>query len=243
MAQIGIKLADGSFYAVMDDAASQRKKVVLSPARDDQEGAQIDILRRENDIDQFVGCLVLENLQSGRSADLELVIGIDGEGNLDAHVGDTGGEHFQSFSVSLDQLESPEHYALPDEADANALDISDAGPPENLEMPDIEMPDLDELDFDDSSEEVYTEDDLVHARPFDEVEDEEDAEDVLAPRPFNIVTLVALILITLSVLALGAYGIIRLLGARMLPELRAAMWLVPIVPRTIAPRMFPRGRV
>ncbi len=227
MAQIGIKLADGSFFPIMDDDAPRRRRVVLSPARDDQEGVQIDIILRDGETDQYVGCLVLEDLTVSENRDLELVLGLDGDGTLSAHAGDAGGEQYQSLAISLDQLDKPEHFSLPEDFDDRKPGVEDAGVPEDLEIPDIEMPDLDEVSFDDYESESDSESDSE----FFEEEDQEPGE--VERRPYNIAVLLAIILVSLSLLALGAYGVVRLLGARMLPELRAATWFIPAIPISI----------
>lgn len=259
MAQIGIKLADGTFYPLMDDGAPRRIRVLLSPARVEQRGVQIDIIRREDDRDQYAGCLVLEDLTIPESGDLELVLGLDREGTLDARVGDTTGERYQSLSVSLSHLDEQKQFSLPEDTDPFSLGVGEAGSPIDLEMPDVDMPDLDDLQFEDdldvsgvSYDEAPYEDatydgaDSVDDTPqyrettYDDTDqndtDEYDADEYDADeiddgaRRFNPVILVAIILITLSVIALGAYGVLRLLGASMLPELRATLVLLSGTP-------------
>ena len=116
MAQIGIKLADHSFYPVLDDDTPQRKRMVLTVARDGQESVQVDLIRRREDGDQSVGCLVLEELHDATGTELEFVLGVDGDGNVEARISDPSGDQFQSFSVQLDQLDVADAYSLPDVA-------------------------------------------------------------------------------------------------------------------------------
>lgn len=235
MAQIGIKLADGTFYPVMEDDAPRRVRVLLSPAQTGQNGVQIDIIRRDDAADQYVGCLVLENLELPEGEDLEFILGLDRENTLDARVGDASGEQFQSLSVSLSHLDDPVNYSLPDETGELSLGVGEAGMPEDLDlpgdMPDVAMPDLD--DFDDLDFQDEGSDDRESYAEESYGEDEYADEEYQEPRPYNPVILVAIILITLSVLALGAYGILRLLGAAMLPELRASSALLLLGTRPI----------
>jgi hypothetical protein len=50
--QIGIKIADGSFYAILDEGLAQRKRLVLTTVKDNQESVQIDLFRSsENSIE------------------------------------------------------------------------------------------------------------------------------------------------------------------------------------------------
>lgn len=267
MAQLGIKLADGTFYPVMEDAVPRRVRVLLSPAQADQTGAQIDILRRDGDVEQYAGCLVLEKLALPGAGDLELLMSLDAEGTLSARVGDGSGDNFQSLSVSLDHLDEPEHYALPEEGAQLPLGVGEPGEPEDLDLSGLDDSSLDDVSLDDSSLDGSSLDDsgleIDVAMPdlddvdlgdvdlgdpdleresfddsrndyFDDSDDDEFADeyDDVPPRQFNPVMLMAIILITLSILALGAYAILRLLGAEMLPELRAA-FLVPLFPAPV----------
>lgn len=145
MARIGIKLADGSFFPVLEDNQPARKRLVLSLARTGQTSAQIDIIRRDESLEQSIGCLVLQDLPDGGAADLEFVLGLDAEGTIDARVSDPTGEQYQSVAVSLSTLSNLESYSLPDTAEDEPL--TDIGGVDSLE--DISLPDLeDEVDFD-----------------------------------------------------------------------------------------------
>ncbi len=156
MSLIGIKLADGSFFPVIEHDVPQRKRVVLTVAREGQTGVQIDLLRRDGDIEQYVGCLVLDDLTEGSEAEIELVVGLDAERNVDARISDTRGEQYQSFSVNLDKIGAPESYSLPDGEASNFN--SDIGGVDTLE--DIGLPDIEEDLFDEpSSERAHTIDD------------------------------------------------------------------------------------
>ena len=269
VAQIGIKLADGSFYPVLAEETPQRKRTVLSVAQADQGCAQIDIIRREDEADQYVGCLVLEDLQPDEGQELTLIIGIDRENNLEARVDDAAGKHYQSFVVALDQLDSVEHYSLPDDTPSEGLDpdssgVFDIGSPEDvgdpdigmpdIDMPEIDMPDLDDVEFDHGTlddtvmDDTFMDDtvldDTVLDEPADDAtsygfEDDGDLDDEYPDeaesRPFSPLVLIALILIVLSVLALGAYGVVRLMGGELAPELRAVLPL--LLPVSVVPRL------
>ena len=43
--EIGIKLADGSFYSVLEQDFTGRKKLVVTTSRDNQDSVQIDLYR------------------------------------------------------------------------------------------------------------------------------------------------------------------------------------------------------
>lgn len=305
MAQIGIKLADGSFYPILDGDHAQRKRLTLTVASPGQAHAQIDILERGDDGDRFVGSLVLDDLGT-TDGELELVVGLNADNQLDAQITDHTGEQYQSLAADLDALEdagswsmdvddqigdigsvdslndidlpdldddadddlggldleaaldesdedfsmprydgddnSDDELALPEfDEDDGALDLSmdlddgdsDLAAPD-FSMPDIPMPgdgdeswdDADAADRDDESA------GLSYAAPdgspnaSDELSDPDDEEEV-EPRPFQPLVLAAIILISLSLIALGAFGLFSWLSTDPLPPLRAALATVP----------------
>ena len=68
--QIGIKLADGSFYPVLSESDLVRKKLVVTTVRDNQETVQIDLYRGEGQIAEeadYIGTLMIENIQPEKS--------------------------------------------------------------------------------------------------------------------------------------------------------------------------------
>lgn len=210
MAQIGIKLADHTFYPVIQDETPQRKRMVLSPAQEQQASIQVDLIRRSEDGDQSVGSLVLEDLQAGATSEFELVVGIDETGNVDAKVSDPTGEQFQSFSINLSQLNIDESFSIPE---ING-DGGDVGSVTSIG---------DELD-----------DDLTGGLEFDEFtadeelvrSDDEDDDMRTNVRPFSPLLLTAILLIALSLLALGAFGIFSWLKADSVPELRTTQLVI-----------------
>lgn len=233
--------------------------MTLTVAREGQSSAQIDILREDGELHQYVGCLVLEDLSPDSATELDLVIGLDDAGTVDARVSDSSGAQYQSLSVNLQTLDVGESYSLPDDDE-----LGDIGGVDSLE--DIDLPDVDEtgeddlagIDLDqaydaaghDDSAEDDTSPDLPDdlAMPevdlpdsefadtgydpgFDEAEDLEDDEEAeVEPRPFSALVLAAVLLIGLSLVALGAYAVFRWLQTDALPDLRAA-FLFPLAGR------------
>ena len=142
MALIGIKLADGTFYPVIESDQPQRKRMTLTVAREGQTSAQIDFLRKDGPFDQHVGSLVLQDLASDSAAELALEMGLAADGTIDARVADATGKQFQSFSVNVNTLEAGDSYSLPD------LDMDDL--PSDIsaveDMEDLPRPELDEAE-------------------------------------------------------------------------------------------------
>ena len=109
---IGIKIANGDFYPIVEENSTQKKRLVLTTVHDDQESVQIDFFRSisKSMLDaQYIGSLIVENLRprSQGEPSIEVVISSDQEGNIaaDAYDLDIGGEH-QTLNVSLATMDS-----------------------------------------------------------------------------------------------------------------------------------------
>ncbi len=117
--KIGIKIADGSFYPVLEDDFTGRMKLVLTTVRDNQETVQIDLYRGDSEKAEeadYVGSLVVENIPPAPKSDpeIEVLLGIDDNGNLEATASDILTGERQSLSASLESLESEDLYSIPD---------------------------------------------------------------------------------------------------------------------------------
>jgi nucleoid-associated protein YgaU len=102
--EIGIKLADGSFYSVLEEDFTGRKKLVVTTSRDNQDSVQIDLYRGSLEgAEAFIGSLMIENIQPApkREPEIELQLGLDSSGNLEAFASDPLTGEKQSLSVSL----------------------------------------------------------------------------------------------------------------------------------------------
>jgi Tfp pilus assembly protein FimV len=102
--EIGIKLADGSFYSVLEEDFTGRKKLVVTTSRDNQDSVQIDLYRgSEEGAEAFLGSLMLENITPGpkREPEIELQLGLDAQGNLQAVASDLMSGEKKSLSLSL----------------------------------------------------------------------------------------------------------------------------------------------
>ena len=109
--EIGIKLADGSFYSVLEQDFTGRKKLVVTTARDNQDSVQIDLYRGSGEgAEAFIGSLMIENIQPApkREPEIELQVGLDSRGNLEAVASDPLSGEQQSLSVSLPSLGTAE---------------------------------------------------------------------------------------------------------------------------------------
>ena len=131
---IGIKIADGSYYPILEEESTRRKRLVLTTVNDNQESVQIDLYKGRGTelLDaSYVGSLLIENITQGpkESSEIELKIGFDNEGNLNAEAGDLVSGQVESLSISMESLSESMTYDVPefslDDDDFNFDDLSD----------------------------------------------------------------------------------------------------------------------
>jgi hypothetical protein len=108
--QIGVKLADGSFYPVLEQKFTGRKKLVVTTAQNNQDTVQIDLFQgQEGQAEQagFIGSLIIENIQPAPSREpaIDLELDLDPQGNLNATAHDPQSGEMQTLTVSLPSLE------------------------------------------------------------------------------------------------------------------------------------------
>jgi len=108
---IGIKIANGEFYSIIEENSQVKKRLVLTTVHNKQQSVQIDLYRSSagSMADAFyVGSLVLENIKPRPKGEpsIELVIASDSSGNItaDAVDLDASGER-QTLNVSLKSME------------------------------------------------------------------------------------------------------------------------------------------
>jgi LysM repeat protein/tRNA-binding EMAP/Myf-like protein len=120
---IGIKIANGEFYPIMEENSLIRKRLILTTVHDSQPSVQIDLFRSANNTmtdAQYIGSLVVEsiNLKPRGEPSIEMVISSNNGGEIvaDAIDLDTGssGEH-HVLTVSLQSLdETSREMEIPD---------------------------------------------------------------------------------------------------------------------------------
>ncbi|MGI5064463.1 LysM peptidoglycan-binding domain-containing protein [Treponema putidum] len=115
--KIGIKLADGKFFPILDEDALSEQSLELTTVRDDQESVQINLFKQfEEEPPEYIGSLIVEDVSTGAAGDptINLKIKLDEEKNLSAEAIDEGSGSHQSLKVSLKNL---------DEASLDGLDF------------------------------------------------------------------------------------------------------------------------
>src|SRR6056297_758882 len=152
--KIGIKVADGSFYPILDEGKAQKKRLVLTTVKDNQESVQIDLYKgRGEEMEEaaYVGSLLIENISPDTqgNAEVELVVGVDEEGNLESVAEDKRSGARQSLSVGLKDLDESGLYEVPDFSFEEDNDIEDIFGDESGDELSAELPDelSDESDF------------------------------------------------------------------------------------------------
>jgi hypothetical protein len=120
---IGIKIANGEFYSIIEENSAVKKRLILTTVHDKQRSVQIDLYKSftKTMADAlYIGSLVVENIQPKPKGEpsIELIISSTVEGDITADAIDldttSRGEH-QVLSVSLKSLdEDNREYEIPD---------------------------------------------------------------------------------------------------------------------------------
>ena len=193
--KIGIKLADGSFYPILEEGKPQVQTIELTTVRDDQTTVQLDLYRSSSDNmedAEYVDTLLVENLlpRPKETPTLNLKIEIDSENVLSASIEDCeSGEHSET-KVSLVTLDSSERTIVPDfsmietedsdniNGDALLDEFADNTIATQEEVMDNELSKDDELNLDDfdDMDELITEDNSENVNNF--IEESEVSEEI-----------------------------------------------------------------
>ena len=93
MRTVGIKLADGSFYPVMEEGSAQTKKLELTTANDNQTCVMVDLYRSKTcsmDDAEYIDTLKIENLNAHQNGEpsISFDVGLDENGELSASIAD-----------------------------------------------------------------------------------------------------------------------------------------------------------
>ena len=133
---IGIKIANGEFFSIVEENAQVKKRLVLTTVHDNQSSVQIDLYKsftRTMADSLYIGSLVLENIKPRPKGEpsIELVISSDRNGDINADAIDLDtskkGER-QTLSVSLKSLDEDNR-----ENDLPDFEFEDSeGPPTGL---------------------------------------------------------------------------------------------------------------
>ncbi len=164
---IGIKLADGSFFPILDEGPSTERDLELTTMRDDQESVQINLFKKVDETEpEYIGSLIVEDLTKGVAGDptINLKIKLDEEENLSAEAIDQASGSKQSLKVSLKTL-NEDMFDVPD-FDLS-MDDNDLGIGEDPNQDDIFVPEAEDMLLnDENSEENITEEEEYQKKKF-----------------------------------------------------------------------------
>jgi LysM repeat protein len=123
---IGIKIANGEFYPVLEENSAVKKRLILTTVHDDQKSVQIDLyksLTKTMADAQYAGSLVIENIspKPKGAPSVELIISSDSQGGIAAD------------AVDLDAREGKERYHL----DISLTSLEEKGG--DIVIPDFEL--------------------------------------------------------------------------------------------------------
>ena len=123
---IGIKLANGEFYSIMEENSLAKKRLILTTVHDRQHSVQIDLFRSaaQSMIDaQYIGSLVIENIKSRPKGEpsIEMVISSNENGEITAD------------AVDLDTGAAAQHHIL----SVSLKTLDETG--KDIELPDFEL--------------------------------------------------------------------------------------------------------
>jgi len=110
---IGIKLADGTFYPILEEGKSEKKVLDLTTVNDNQTTVQVDLYRSDTssmDDAEYVDTLKIDNLVAhpNGEATLSMDIGIDENDKLTAQIKDPESGGHSDVAVSLINLPESE---------------------------------------------------------------------------------------------------------------------------------------
>jgi hypothetical protein len=246
---IGIKIADGSFFPVFERSHTGKKKLVLTTVNDNQDSVQIDLYQGEGesmDGAEYIGSLVVGSIQpaSKGEPEINLVLGIDGEGNLNATATDEATGEYESLSVSLESLEE-DLYTLPD-FQLEEEPLGDAEQLNDFDLEDDFGEELEESLEPPSQEESISTAAASTAAPASTAPAEEDEEAPIAysrpaePAPRrrgHTLLFIGFMILSLAALAFLVYFMFRMLRGPDVPPLEARLHMAGLV---LLPMIFPR---
>ncbi|MDR2746832.1 MAG: Hsp70 family protein [Treponema sp.] len=135
-ATIGIKIANGEFYSIVDENSNVKKRLVLTTVHDNQQSVQIDLYTSDAKTMAdalYIGSLVVEDIREKPKGEpsIEMIISCDKDGHISAEALDldtgSSGQH-QYLNVSLKSLDE-------DNRDLDLPDFeleSEESPPQGL---------------------------------------------------------------------------------------------------------------
>lgn len=170
MKQIGIKLADGTFYPIMEDGKPVKKTLGLTTVNDNQTRVIVDVYRSQTgtmEDAEYIDSLQIDNLVAhpNGTADIKLNIGLDENNKLhaemiDPETGATSNANVTLVSRTLEERLEPTNYDV--KLDEQKSDNFEELPEFDENIEDFDLPDFEANDDtiveNPISEETFSED-------------------------------------------------------------------------------------
>ncbi len=225
---IGIKVADGSYYPVIEVDFRGTKKLVLTTAKDNQEKVQVDLYRGAGQAltgATYIDSLVIENIPPAAHGEpeIELLIGIDDNGQLMAEAFDESTGERQRFDTNISSLPA-QAYA---EADFALEEPSAAG--EELEELALEEPRGGDFDEAPLTGEDYP------------VGEKDRREETVHRRGPNVLLLVLFVILGIALVAAIAYFVYRAISGPAAPPLPGTGTVAPAAAAPAQPQAAPEA--
>ena len=144
--KIGIKLADGSFYPILEEGKPEKKTLELTTVKDNQETVQVDLYRSENgtmDDAEYVDSLQVDNLKAHPNGEptLSFDINLDENDELSAEISDPESGKKSTVEINLinrteDERKEPANFEIaPETPEENPVSDDDLN---QFELPSID---------------------------------------------------------------------------------------------------------
>jgi nucleoid-associated protein YgaU len=101
---ISLKLADRTLYPVLNEGKTEKKRLILTPAQDNQSEVRLDLFREAHEKEaEYIGTISIGDIHhlGGEKPEIELVMSIDIEGNLFARARETISGDERTLSVHV----------------------------------------------------------------------------------------------------------------------------------------------
>lgn len=141
MKKIGIKLADGSFFPVLEEGTPETKNLNLTTANNNQTCVMVDLFRSESgsmDDAEYIDTLKIEKLNEHKNGEpnLSFSITLDENNQLEAHISDpeTGARSDSTIpliSRTPEELETPDDYTIEEDSDPEPIFIPSGSSEDN----------------------------------------------------------------------------------------------------------------
>lgn len=152
MKKIGIKLADGTFFPILEEGSPEKKEINLTTVKDNQTKVKVDLYRGEKssiDEAEYLDTLEISKMKKHPNGEpnIGLEISLDEKNELSAKIVDkeSGAESQVSISLLSENKNGKKNSDAEnsDEAEGVTLAVSQEEEATEMDAPDLDLPDFD----------------------------------------------------------------------------------------------------